>query len=216
MKIKDVVYQFRHYLSDLNELSDDRLISNRLIAFHLCGVKALLIYKDKKLNDQLKSEICCDLEPINEFCGIKGCTVMCSDKILPKTLDNKYYVFDLAGNEYSQVEFDKLSRQKVSKYKKKYIYSIRDTGEGNKIYVYSKSLTKIIVSGVFEDQLEAIDECEDLLEKEFKIEKRLLPELFQLAFQQLTNTRHLDDTTDNEKQNNQRLPSQFSQTNNRK
>lgn len=207
MKLKEVVYQFRHYLSDLNELSDDRLISNRLIAFHLCGVKALLIYKDKMLNDQLKSEICCDLEPINEFCGIKGCTVMCSDKTLPKTLDNKYHVFDLAGNEYSQIEYDKLSRQKTSKYKKKFIYSIRDTGEGNRVYVYSKSLSKIIISGIFEDELEPVDECQDMLEQEFKIEKRLLPELFQMAFQQLASTRHVNDTKqDDQKENTQGLP----------
>jgi hypothetical protein len=200
---KELVYMV---LDELKLISDDATFTEEHIIFLLNNYRTFILkqrYDDirKQIPESNYQTICLDLIEVPAIAGepCEGGSYLRSKQEIPNTIkigSPMVYPLDYYQGEITYVSRDRMRYVGYNKYLQNIIYT--SLGPDNHLYFKSSnpqylSLEKVKMTAVFEDTVAASElSCEDdnatcdLLDKEFPLEKALVPTVIELVVKELT------------------------------
>jgi hypothetical protein len=193
-------------LDELKLISDDATFTEEHIIFLLNNYRTFILkqrYDDirKQIPESNYQTICLDLIEVPAIAGepCEGGSYLRSKQEIPNTIkigSPMVYPLDYYQGEITYVSRDRMRYVGYNKYLQNIIYT--SLGPDNHLYFKSSnpqylSLEKVKMTAVFEDTVAASElSCEDdnttcdLLDKEFPLEKALVPTVIELVVKELT------------------------------
>jgi hypothetical protein len=207
MKIREAIDRVQSLYSK-GAASDDTRLSSRHIYSKLKSARSFLLNRELNKNKKLSERNIEYLECIPLIKALPyecpcipalGCTILKTECKIPKFVSNKRGDYIISVNSidgeyhFSPTTFEDKKYKAFNKYTKN---AIDYFTKNDYLYVTSKELIPAItVAGIFDDTTdfncnsccEESTKCEDIRDKEFKVDSYLTEPIIELAFQELIN-----------------------------
>lgn len=171
MKIRDLIYQFRHFGEDMTGYtSDDTSLSDKAIYDALISARSLIVSdRDKKgyfTSVMFQTLPCVSFNEVDSSeCAIipeSGCKILKSTCEMPNML-KLVSVTDQLGKPFDNVRWDNLQGKlssRIDSVKNASYSSVRNIGGKQYLYIFNNTNIKnAVVTAIFEDPVKASQFC---------------------------------------------------------